>query len=117
MLLTALPTIALFIAVPASAPPDAAALDHVRAAIAAAVQERLGAESAIDVELLAPVESALRPPLVATVPSGARSGQPARFLLTPAGGRPFTVLARATATVGHAVATRALTRDVALTAA
>jgi flagella basal body P-ring formation protein FlgA len=117
-----MPVLLLTVALSLAAAPAAGAdapVDRARAAIAAAVVERLGAVEAIEVEILhAPAElAAAETPLTATPTAGARLGQPIRFALKPAGGRPFSVVVRVTAIVGHAIATHALGRDVALTSA
>lgn len=93
-----------------------APLDSVRAAIVAAVSERLGAAAtAIDVEIVQAPATVAEAQTAAPV-TGGRLGQPVRFTITPTDGRPFAVVARVTASLTHVVATRAVARDAALTA-
>lgn len=95
------------------APTGPAASDPVRDAIAAAVAARVSGPRGIDVEI---VSGAARVPgpFTATPAPGARVGQPARFVLTPAQGSPFTVVADVSVIAGHAVAARPLSRGESL---
>jgi flagella basal body P-ring formation protein FlgA len=106
-------SLTLSLLAPASGPVSA---DPLRAAIAAAVAERIGSVRSIDIEVVRGAEAAAGPLSAAPAP-GARLGQPARFLITPASGRPFSVIARVRVTAGHAVAARAVARGEQLTAA
>lgn len=97
------------------APAGAAKPDPVRDAIAAAVAARVNGSRGIDVEILSGGARVPGPFTAAPAP-GARLGQPARFVLTPASGHPFTVVADVSVIAGHAVAARPLSRGESLTA-
>lgn len=88
----------------------ATAEDPLRAAITAAVEERVGAVRSVEIEIVSGATAAVGP--VSAVPApGARLGKPIRFLVTPASGQPFQVVARVRAVAPHAVAARQLDRD------
>ena len=96
-------------------PVGVATTDPVRDAIAAAVAARVNGQQGIDVEIVS--GGARGPgPFTATPAPGARLGQPARFVLTPASGYPFTVVAEVSVITGHAVAARPLPRGESVTA-
>lgn len=120
---------------------DAAAEHPLRAAIAAAVSERIGAVRAVEIEIVsgaharpegllqgfgelaeaqrakATGRASVAGGLSAAPAPGARTGRPTRFLVTPSSGRPFSVVARVDVVAAHAVAIRAVDRGVELTAA
>ena len=93
-----------------------ARLGAVRDAIVRAVIERIGAATSVDVEVLQAADT-IPELLTATPASGARLGEPVRFVLTAPSGVRLTAVARVTAVVEHVVATRPLARDVTLTPA
>jgi flagella basal body P-ring formation protein FlgA len=95
--------------------PGQSAVDSLRAAIRTAVAERVGDVRSIEVELaggtMVPGE------IVSARPAGgARLGGPIRFLVTPAKGRVYQVVARVRVIAGRAVATRAMARGQQVTA-
>jgi flagella basal body P-ring formation protein FlgA len=91
-------------------------VDALRAAIRAAVSERVGAVRAVEIEIVG--GSIVSGMAVSAQPApGARIGQPVRFLVTPASGRPFPVVAKVGVIAGHAVAARAIARGQELTSA
>ena len=112
MTMHAITILALTLALPAPAGP--AATDPVREAIAAAVAARVNDSQGIDVEIVSG-GARVPGPFTATPAPGARLGQPARFVLTPASGHPFTVVADVSVIAGHAVAARPLSRGESLT--
>ena len=78
-------------------------VDALRSAITAAVSERIGPVRAIEVEIVG--GSIIPARAVSAQPApGSRLGQPMRFLVQPATGRPFPVVAKVSVTAGHAVA-------------
>lgn len=95
---------------PAGAAGRDAAADAVAAAIAEAVRARMGAAARVDVELLQMPEAGAGP-FSATTTAGARLGAPIRFILAPATGRAFGVVARVHVIAPHVVARRAVSRD------
>jgi flagella basal body P-ring formation protein FlgA len=96
------------------APGGTAGTDPVREAIAAAVAARVNAPRVIEVEIVSG-GARVPGPFTATPAPGARLGRPARFVLTPASGHPFTVVADVSVVTGHAVAARPLSRGETLT--
>lgn len=93
----------------AAVTPDQSAVDGLRAAIKAAVAERVGEVRSIDVELAG--GSMVVGDIVSAQPAaGARLGGSIRFLITPAKGRVYQVVARVRVIAGRAVATRAIPR-------
>jgi len=99
-----------------TAPAGTVAHDAVRAAIVNAVTSRLGDVRAVDVEIVqGPVLSGAI--LSASPMPGVRLGQPMRFLITPAGGRAVTVVARVNVVAGHAVAAGSIERGGEVAAA
>ena len=118
MSLSALATLAALLVAPSLTRSDDGRLERVRAALVAAVVERLGHAADVAVDILdAPAQLDAVEALTATPASGARVGRPIRFTISPSSGRAFTVLAQVSATVGHAVAARALARGTAIEAA
>jgi flagella basal body P-ring formation protein FlgA len=95
-------------------PAGAAATDPVRDAIAAAVAARVTGSQGIDVEIVSGRAQAPGP-FTATPAPGARLGRPARFVLPPVSGAPFTVVAEVRVIAGHAIAARPLSRGESLT--
>lgn len=91
-------------------------VDALRSAITAAVSKRLGAVRAVAVEIVG--GSVIPARAVSAQPApGSRLGKSMRFLVQPATGRPFQVVAKVSVTAGHAVAARAIARGSALTPA
>ena len=91
-------------------------VDALRSAITAAVSERIGPVRAIEVEIVG--GSIIPARAVSAQPApGSRLGQPMRFLVQPATGRPFPVVAKVSVTAGHAVAARAIARGSDVTQA
>lgn len=97
-----------------------AAEDPLRAAITAAIEERVGTVRSVEIEIVSGAASA-RPSnaavFSATPAPGARFGNPVRFVVTPSSGPSFQVVARVTAVAAHAVAIRPIERGTVLTAA
>ena len=85
-------------------------VDALRSAITAAVSERIGPVRAIEVEIVG--GSIIPARAVSAQPApGSRLGQPMRFLVQPATGRPFPVVATVSVTAGHAVAARPIAQE------
>jgi flagella basal body P-ring formation protein FlgA len=98
---------------PAQGAGDAAGLEPARAAMVAAVAERLGRNSIVTIEIeQTPV--AIPEQVLATPAPGARLGEPIRFTLSGTNGRRVSVVARVNATVEHVIAARPIARDVAI---
>ena len=100
----------------ATGSPDQSAVDGLRSAIRTAVAERVGDARSIEVELAG--GSMVAGNIVSAQPaSGARLGGAIRFLVKPATGRVYQVVARVRVIAGRAVAARAIARGEQLTAA
>lgn len=100
----------------ATVSPGQSAVDGLRSAIRAAVVERVGEVRSIDVELAG--GSMVAGNIVSAQPAtGARLGGSIRFLVKPATGRIYQVVARVRVIAGRAVATRPIPRGEQLTAA
>lgn len=96
-------------------PPDQSAVDSLRSAIKMAVVERIGDVRSIEVELAG--GSMVTGKIVSAQPAtGARLGGSIRFLVKPATGRVYQVVARVRVIAGRAVATRAIPRGQQVTA-
>ena len=93
----------------------AVAGDALRAAITAALSERLGTVRSVEIEIVSGTVATTE--IVAAEPApGSRLGQPVRFMVTPRSGRPFQIVARVSVVAGHAVAVAAIDRDAEVTA-
>lgn len=98
---------------PAQAP---ATGDPVRAAIASAVRERIGDLRSVDVQIVS-APGGVTGAVSASPTPGARLGKPVRFLITPASGQPFTVVARVSVVAAHASPIHRVDRGDVLTSA
>jgi flagella basal body P-ring formation protein FlgA len=113
--MTAFTILALALSV-ATGSPGQSAVDSLRSAIRASVAERIGDVRSVDVELAG--GSMVTGEIVSAQPAaGARLGGSIRFLVKPATGRVYQVVARVRVIAGRAVATRAIPRGQRVTAA
>lgn len=89
-------------------------VDELRDVLVEAVLERVGGDDvSVDIEVLQAPD--VVPAGLSAMPApGARTGQPVRFVITPASGPRFTVVARVAVVMRHAVASRALPRDAVI---
>lgn len=99
----------------AAGPGDQSVVDGLRSAIRTAVAERVGEVRSIEVELAG--GSMVAGSIVSAQPAtGARLGGPIRFLVKPATGRVYQVVARVRVIADHATAARPIPRGQQLTA-
>jgi flagella basal body P-ring formation protein FlgA len=100
----------------AAVSPGQSAVDSLRSAIRTAVADRVGDVRSIDVELAG--GSMVAGEIVSAQPAaGARLGGSIRFLVKPATGRVYQVVARVRVVGGRAVASRAIPRGQQFSAA